>query len=61
VDNDKENGKKINACEMRIWSKMQKHSWTEKKTNESVRLKIGIKADETLQQTAIGIEKDETL
>src|SRR6218665_381297 len=28
---------KINACEMWIWRKMQRISWTEKKTNESVR------------------------
>src|SRR6218665_1160616 len=28
-------------------------SWTEKKTNESVRLEIGIEEDETLQQTAL--------
>src|SRR6218665_3245784 len=26
--------KKINACEMWIWRKMQRISWTEKKTNE---------------------------
>jgi len=32
---------------------MQRISWTEKKTNESVRLEIGIEEDETLQQTAI--------
>jgi len=42
VDNDKENGKKINACEMWIWRKMQRISWMEKKTNESVRMEIGI-------------------
>ena len=29
--------KKINACEMWIWRKMQRISWTKKKTNESVR------------------------
>jgi len=28
-------------------------SWTEKKTNETVRMEIGIEEDETLQQTAI--------
>src|SRR6218665_2210601 len=44
-------GKKINACEMWIWRKMQRISWTEK-TNESVRMEIGIE-DETLQQTAL--------
>ena len=32
---------------------MQRISWTKKKTNESVHLKIGIEEDETLQQTAI--------
>jgi len=32
---------------------MQRISWTEKKTNESVRMKIGIEEDETLQQTAL--------
>src|SRR6218665_593643 len=53
VDNDKENGKKINACEMWIWRKMQRISWTEKKTNESVRMEIGIEEEDTLQQTAL--------
>ena len=28
-------------------------SWTEKKTNESVRMEIGIEEDETLQKTAL--------
>src|SRR6218665_2861046 len=49
-------GKKINACEMWnlwIWRKMQRISWTEKKTNESVRMEIGIEEDETLQQIAL--------
>jgi len=32
---------------------MQRMSWTEKRTNESVRLEIGIEKDETLQQTVI--------
>ena len=34
---------------------MQRISWTEKKTNESVglRMEIGIEEDETLQQTAL--------
>ena len=32
---------------------MQRISWTEKKTNESVRTEIGMEEDETLQQTAI--------
>jgi len=32
---------------------MQRISWAEKKTNESVHLEIGIKQDEMLQQTAI--------
>src|SRR6218665_1182179 len=45
--------KKVNACEMWIWRKMQRLSWTEKKTNESVRMEIGIEEDETLQQTAL--------
>ena len=45
--------KEINACEMWIWRKMQRISWTEKKTNESVRMEIGIEEDETLQQTAL--------
>jgi len=53
VDNDKENGKKINACEMWIWRKMQRISRMEKKTNESIHMEIGIEEDETLQQTAI--------
>jgi len=44
--------KKINACEMWIWRKMQRISWTEKKTNESVRMEIGIE-EETLQQTVL--------
>src|SRR6218665_2229066 len=45
--------KKINACEMWIWRKMQRISWTEKKTNESVHMEIGIEEYETLQQTAL--------
>jgi len=32
---------------------MQRISWTKKKTNENVRMKIEIEEDETLQQTAI--------
>ena len=32
---------------------MQRISWMEKKTNESVRMEIGIEEDETLQQTAL--------
>ena len=40
--------KKINACEMWIWRKMQRISWTEKRTNESVLMEIGIEEDETL-------------
>jgi len=44
VDNDKKMEKEIKACEMWIWRKMQRISWTEKKTNESVglRMEIGI-------------------
>src|SRR6218665_731998 len=40
---------------MWIWRKMQRISWREKKTNESVglRMEIGIEEDETLQQTAL--------
>ena len=53
MDNDKENEKKINACEMWIWRNIQRISWMEKKTNESVCLEIGVEEDETLQQTAI--------
>ena len=53
MDNDEENGKKINACEMWIWRKMQRTSWTEKKTNESVCMEIGIEEEEMLQQTAL--------
>src|SRR6218665_3081851 len=45
--------KNTNTCEMWIWRKMQRISWTEKKTNESVRIEIGIEEDETLQQTAL--------
>ena len=39
--------------EMWIWRKMQRISWTEKKTNESVRMEIGIEENETLQQTVL--------
>ena len=46
-------GPKINACKMWIWRKMQKISWMEKKTNEEVRMKIGVENDETLQQMTI--------
>src|SRR6218665_3354108 len=45
--------KKINACEMWIWRKMQRILWMEKKNNESVRMEIGIEEEETLQQTAL--------
>src|SRR6218665_1725262 len=38
---------------VRIWRKMQRISWTEKKTNENVRMEIGIEEDELLQQTMI--------
>ena len=38
---------------MWIWRKMQRISWTEKKTTESVRMEIGIEEEETLQQTAL--------
>ena len=37
---------------MWIWRKIQRISWTEKKTKESVRMQIGIE-EETLQQTAL--------
>jgi len=49
----KKTRKKINACEMWIWRKMQRISWTEKKTNEWVRRDIGIEKEETLQQTVL--------
>jgi len=52
VDNDKEDGKNVNACEMWIWRKTERISWMEKKAKESVRMEIAIE-DETLQQTAI--------
>src|SRR5688572_535289 len=45
--------KKINACEMWIWRKMLRISWMEKKTNEGVRMEIGIENDESLQQIAL--------
>jgi len=43
----------INACEMWVWRKMQRISWTEKRTNESVRREIGVENEETLYQTVI--------
>ena len=43
-------GKKINECEMWIWRKMQRISWTEKKTNESVCMEIGIEEDEKMRR-----------
>ena len=48
----KKMGKKINACEMWIWRKMQRISWTEKRT-DWVRMAAGIEKDETLQQTVL--------
>jgi len=33
--------KKIDECEMWIWRRMTKVSWTEKRTNESILMKIG--------------------
>ena len=44
--------RKINAGEMWIWRKMLRISWTEKRTNESVRAELEIEREETLQQTA---------
>src|ERR1043165_5464778 len=44
--------KKINACEMYIWRKMRRISWMEKRTNDSVRMDIGIEKEETLQQNS---------
>ena len=44
--------KRINACEMWKWRKMQRISWTEKK-NEEVRRRIGVENVETLRQTAL--------
>jgi len=38
--------KKINTCEIWIWRKMQRISWMEKKTNESVLMEVGIEEDE---------------
>ena len=38
---------------MWIWRKMQRISWTEKKTKENLRMEIGIEEEETLQQTAL--------
>ena len=46
------NIEKINACEMWIWRKMQRISWTEKKTNKEVRRRTGVENVETLRQTA---------
>ena len=40
--------KMINACEMWIWIDMQRILCTEKKTNERVRMEIGIEEEETL-------------
>src|SRR5918994_3549374 len=42
---------KINACEMWIWRKMMRISWTEKRTNDWVRRNAGIVEDETLLQS----------
>ena len=44
--------KKINACEMWIWRKMLRISWTEKRTNESIRMEIGLENEESLKQLA---------
>ena len=44
--------KKINACEMWIWRKMLRISWTEKRTNESIRMEIGLENEESLKQFA---------
>ena len=49
----KKMGKKINACEMWIWRKMQRISWMEKRINDWVRMADGIEKDETLQQTVL--------
>jgi len=37
---------------MWIWRKMLRISWTEKRTNESVRKELGIEKEETLKQSA---------
>src|SRR6218665_1574074 len=53
----KKMGKKINACEMWIWRKMQRISWADKKTNESVRMEIRTEEDETLKQSENSAKK----
>ena len=53
----KKMGKKINACVMWIWRKMQRISWADKKTNESVRMEIRTEEDETLKQSANSAKK----
>ena len=46
--------KKIEACEMWIWRKMLRVSWTEKRTNESILKEIGhLRGSMTLGQRAI--------
>src|SRR6218665_494778 len=45
--------KKIDACEMWIWRRMLKVSWTEKRTNESIMMEIGhARGDISLRQRA---------
>jgi hypothetical protein len=45
---------KIDACEMWIWRRLLRISWTEKRTNVSVLQEIGqLRGDMTLQQRAI--------
>ena len=45
--------KKINACEMWIWRKMLRISWTEKRTNDWVRKTADIVEDESLLQSML--------
>ena len=50
----KELEKKIDACEMWIWRRMLRISWTERRTNASVIQELGkLRGDLTLQQRAI--------
>src|SRR5688572_18904550 len=44
---------KINACEMWIWRKMLRISWTEKRTNDWVRKTADIVEDESLLQSML--------
>jgi len=53
--------KKIDACEMWIWRRMLRVSWTEKRTNESILMEIGHARGDYVAETEGSKTEDEVL